>query len=230
MQWKIGYKLCAFSSILIGKAKTLKFLLILNRIIARFAHELAGEFFGAKYHNSAFALSQETLFAAIASGDRILDVGCGSGRFSRLASQKALKVIAVDHNPLHFQDPNFQASNIETVILNIDTDLSYLGSFDVALCIHILEHIEDPKDLLTKLSKIAKKLIIEVPDLYSDPLNWARIKLHLDYSSDHDHVREYTLELISEQCLTTGWIIDEVHKQGGAILIQATSKNFVVAT
>jgi hypothetical protein len=116
---------------------------------------------------------------------------------------------------------NFSALNVKTIEHNIDNDFLLLGKFDLALLIHILEHIDDPKSLLVKLSRVTENLIIEVPDRESDPLNWARVKLEMDYSSDHDHVREYSLALIERELRETGWQIQSKEKKGASILIEA---------
>lgn len=222
--WRITYKLNSILTLFLGTSRSLRMHLILHRMSARFAHELSGKVFGSEYHNAAFALSKESLLDSISSEDRVLDVGCGNGRFSLISSYKAREVVSIDHNPNHFKDLNFSAPNIKTLVFNIDDDFSSLGRFDLALLIHILEHIVNPQTLLSKLSRVAQNLIIEVPDQQNDPLNWVRIQLGMEYSSDNDHVREYTLDLITHDLNTTGWSISQLQKKGGAILIFATNQ------
>jgi SAM-dependent methyltransferase len=190
-------------------------------MLNRFAHELSGDIFGSEYHNSAFALSEKKLLESISSNNRVLDVGCGSGRFTHIASTKAREVVSIDHNSKHFSNVNFSALNVRAIEYDIDDDFLVLGKFDLALLIHILEHIDDPRSLLVKLSRVTENLIIEVPDRESDPLNWVRIELEMDYSSDHDHVREYSLALLEKELRETGWQIHSKEKKGASILVFA---------
>jgi SAM-dependent methyltransferase len=219
--WKLSYKFYALINKILGRQKGLKTYLLLHRILNRFAHELSGDIFGSEYHNSAFALSEMKLLDSIPSNSRVLDVGCGSGRFTHIASTKAREVISIDHNSKHFSNVNFSALNVKAIEYDINDDFLVLGKFDLVLLIHILEHIDDPKSLLVKLSRVTENLIIEVPDRESDPLNWVRIKLEMDYSSDHDHVREYSLALLERELRETGWQIHSKEKKGASILVFA---------
>lgn len=76
-----------------------------------------------------------------------------------------------------------------------------LGKFDYVLLIHVLEHIDNPELLLMEVRGNCSKLVIEVPDHESNALNWTRRKLGRPYYSDADHVREYSLDLITKQLL-----------------------------
>lgn len=96
-----------------------------------------------------------------------------------------------------------------------------LEQFDFALLIHVLEHVEYPEQLLCELRINCKKLVIEVPDHESNPLNWVRIKMNQPYYTDADHVREYSIGLIRNQLKATGWKDTYLIQKGGAIFLLA---------
>ncbi|MCA1697162.1 MAG: class I SAM-dependent methyltransferase, partial [Actinobacteria bacterium] len=92
---------------------------------------------------------------------------------------------------------------------------------DAVLLVHVLEHIEDPVQLLRDLHRTSECLLVEVPDFDSDALNQARLALGLEFSSDADHVREYTEASIRELLGDTGWQVQVVRKRGGGIAVIA---------
>src|SRR4051794_32165776 len=66
----------------------------------RFAFETAGEIYRDDCH--AFSgISESLLRANIRSTDRIVDVGCGHGRWAHFAAGIAKEVIGIDYNRDH---------------------------------------------------------------------------------------------------------------------------------
>jgi SAM-dependent methyltransferase len=84
------------------------------------------------------------------------------------------------------------------------------GQFDVAMLVHVLEHIDDPENLLRNLSRLAPTLIVEVPDFYRCGLNPVRLDVGVDFSSDDDHVREYTEALLRDQLERAGEVVRDL--------------------
>jgi SAM-dependent methyltransferase len=178
--------------------------------------------FGENFYNTSLGLTEKFLADQINPNDSIIDVGCGSGRWARIADKYSKHVIGVDYQTRSIDIARSYDSNVEFVVADINVDLSHYGYFDLALVIHVLEHIDNPLILLNELRRCAKKIIIEVPDLESDALNYARVKMQLPYYSDANHVREYTKTLIVSDLERSGWEIQEVFKNSGAIVVVAT--------
>ena len=93
--------------------------------------------------------------------------------------------------------------------------------FDVALLIHVIEHIDNVDSFLRSLLTIFTTLVIEVPDFEADVLNQARHMLGCSYYSDPDHVREYTIGILRQQLNRNGWSVLGYEKHGGDILMIA---------
>ncbi len=111
---------------------------------------------------------------------RVLDVGCGYGRYLVPLKKKGFDVLGVDKNPKIIKE------NVEKGIncISLETFSEATSTFDIIICSHIIEHF-CPEELLTflnfYLSRLEKGgyLIIATP-LYSDY-----------FYDDFDHVKPY---------------------------------------
>ena len=109
---------------------------------------------------------EQRLKQVISSGDRILDAGCGAGKFFRmgLARQLGCYVVGVD------LQPNL-ATNL-AIDLGVRANLKDLpfsaGSFDVVNCRLVIEHLDDPLAALRGFHRVLKpggRLAIFTPNL-----------------------------------------------------------------
>jgi SAM-dependent methyltransferase len=91
----------------------------------------------------------------------ILDFGCGTGGFLLKARNIAKKVEGVE--PERRLQSHFLKNN-----LNVSPDLNKISdSFDVITLFHVLEHIPDPRSILTRLAEKLKdkgQIIVETPN------------------------------------------------------------------
>lgn len=99
------------------------------------------------------------------AGKSVLDFGCGAGGFLLKAKSTTAKVYGVELER-RLQD-HFSKHGL-TVFENIESlpEESYKSKFDFITMFHVLEHIQDPKDMLKKLSTLLSdngELIVEVP-------------------------------------------------------------------
>lgn len=86
----------------------------------------------------------------------MLDLGCGEGSFVRLARKQRIDALGVDKSPPPYS--NIIASPIEELHLD--------KKFDVVTMFHVLEHVQNPEEILEKAKGFLKKhgvLVIEVP-------------------------------------------------------------------
>ena len=151
----------------------------------------------------------------------MLDVGCGTGRWSEIVAGKARKVVGIDYDSTNIAIAKSRDCKAEFNLLDINDGMEDLGKFNVAILIHLLEHIDNPQVLLASLKSNCDSLIIEVLDRDSNPLNWARIKMGLDYYTDADHVREYSVGELQEDLEKSGWKEFDYKCVGGSIIAKA---------
>jgi ubiquinone/menaquinone biosynthesis C-methylase UbiE len=139
--------------------------------------ELAGRW-ESKYQKGSFASREHLIVSSLENlalgGQKWLDAGCGTGRFSRWLAGKGCQVSGVDASPsmlaaardaacaVGFEDnPTFQ--HVETVErLPFDNE-----TFDGILCSSVIEYVEVPRRCLTELSRLLKSgglLLLTVPN------------------------------------------------------------------
>jgi len=221
LQWRLTYLLKKGFLTILGPSRTLKLLLRVHWILRRISFEVSGLVFGDKFQNSALGLSDELLSSLIAPGDRVADLGCGTGRWSRASAQKAGAVFGIDSNPHALEQAKLLGGGINYLALDLDTRLNEMPNVDLTLMIHFLEHIENPLTLLKGIREKSNRIVIEVPDFESDPLNYARLWTSEPFYFDSDHLREFTLSELQDLLGETGWTPINVSQKGGTILIVA---------
>lgn len=108
-------------------------------------------------------------------GNRVLDIGSGTGNIISFFIDKCEKVVATDIFPseIEYMKERFtNNNNLECRVFNIsDDDIDELKgySFDTITCINVLEHIEDDFEALKKMKQIVINngiIILLVPAFY----------------------------------------------------------------
>jgi len=136
----------------------------------------------------------------IKAGDRVLDLGCGSGIHSRRATAKGAMVVSVDK-----AHPSLPTETFFYVDLENLTNWVRPGLYDVVLLLDVLEHIHNRERLLREIRRALKPtgiLLLSVPN--SDTTRKRRLRqAGLRSYADADHKIEYTIPSLLEQL--DGW-------------------------
>lgn len=111
--WRFSYFINKVLVITLGKTKTTKLLLGTSWVAGRIAFESSGEVFGQDFHNSALATNPITLAAVIPVNSRVIDIGCGTGRWSRVVADLGCQVLGVDYSTQNIQTARALGGNIE---------------------------------------------------------------------------------------------------------------------
>ncbi|OGV58788.1 MAG: hypothetical protein A2X49_15390 [Lentisphaerae bacterium GWF2_52_8] len=151
------------------------------------------------------------LLDAVKPGERVLDIGCGGSYYQQLIAEKASELIGVDcrEDQLAIARRNNTKSNVHYYLMDINKELPP-GDFDLAICSHVLEHLDDPVSVLRKIRKRVKRLVVKVPLVDSNWMKLVKKDIGLFYYDDADHRIEYTEELLREQLIAAGWRIVEM--------------------
>lgn len=145
-------------------------------------------------------------------GDRVLDVGCGASAYLLWMAEKGARVTAIDNRPEPIalaksimSHPNLRFEQRDAV------KDAPAERYDLVICSHVIEHIDEPVGLLKALRSWARRLIVAVPP---EDSRWQKVMfrdLGLLWKDDEDHRREYTPDLLRAQVEQAGWRITEMH-------------------
>jgi 2-polyprenyl-3-methyl-5-hydroxy-6-metoxy-1,4-benzoquinol methylase len=102
------------------------------------------------------------------SGRRVLDVGCGPGRYAVACAERGATVVAIDISGamLALAEEHARRAGVaeQCRFLELDFEAFDGGPFDVALMLGVLEYLADPGPLLARLHALTtEKAIVSVP-------------------------------------------------------------------
>lgn len=98
-------------------------------------------------------------------GLEVLDYGCGRGEALELFGARGAKVLGVDPDPVCV---SLASKFGRAELLHGNDPLAKFnpGDFDVVVALHVLEHVEKPKETLTALGRLSRKFVlVAVPNL-----------------------------------------------------------------
>lgn len=118
----------------------------------------------------------------------VLDIGCGDGTFLlRLKRDKSCRVFGIDISKVAIEKANELGVTSRVISAEELDDFNWHGGFDVTVCSHLLEHIENDDNLVKNIYRLTNKLaIIAVPNDCSYP------------EETGEHVRKYTAETLKK--------------------------------
>ena len=99
------------------------------------------------------------------NGQTVLDYGSGRGESLDIFGREGYKVTGTDADP---ECVKLSQRYGEATLLNIADPLAQFGpqSFDVVACFHVLEHVDNPKQVLKTLRDICRQyVVLAVPNL-----------------------------------------------------------------
>lgn len=96
--------------------------------------------------------------------DRILDIGAGTCNICEILIEKGLDVTPLDVKNLSFVD------NIKPIIYGGNKIPFEDNSFDVALILAVLHHLQDPEKMLLEAKRVSRRIVI-IEDIYTSPVH-----------------------------------------------------------
>ncbi|NBQ55951.1 MAG: methyltransferase domain-containing protein, partial [Verrucomicrobia bacterium] len=103
--------------------------------------------------------------AGTLEGLTLLDYGCGRGETLAYAKEMGMQATGLDVDP---ECVRLARVHGPTEILDLQNPLRQVPprSFDVTACFHVLEHVDNPKEILTMLGRACRRYcVVAVPNL-----------------------------------------------------------------
>jgi 2-polyprenyl-3-methyl-5-hydroxy-6-metoxy-1,4-benzoquinol methylase len=140
----------------------------------------------------------------IKAGDKILDIGCGAGRHTCVASR--LEKVTVIGSDISFKDVReaqkriteeeqmgLQGGGFWATLVSDITVLPFPdGFFDMVICSEVLEHIPDQESAVKEIIRVLKaggNLIVSVPRFLPERICWALSDSY--HNVPNGHIRIY---------------------------------------
>src|SRR5262249_31474362 len=124
------------------------------------------------------ALRGHVAFIARAAANRtdldLLDVGCGSGTLLGLMKRRGFRVMGVEFS--REAAAVAQAENGVPVITgSLEDTLFPAESFDIVTLFHVMEHVTNPRSVLSEVARILRpegSIVLQVPNIDSWQFKW----------------------------------------------------------
>jgi SAM-dependent methyltransferase len=166
------------------------------------------------------------LLAEVRPGERVLDLGCGAGRFVAALRDAGARSVGVElaAAALERARRNVPGADLRLVAPDGSLPLDH-GEVDVVWCSEVLEHVPDTVGFLTEARRVLRRggrLLLTVPDhgrAKRTLLALARYDAHYDPLGQH--LRFYTRRSLARALLATGFEPVRVAALGGPPLLRS---------
>ena len=151
-------------------------------------------------------------------GLRVLDVGCGSGRFAETLSQHGYECYGIT---ISSQEAALAKDRMKRVIVGDAEQMSELpfpaGFFDIVIFSDVLEHLREPRRALELIKPYVRpggSVVASIPNVANLVVRWNLLCGRFTYEPsgilDNTHVRFYTKGTAQELLESAGFMVQRV--------------------
>jgi len=165
------------------------------------------------------------LLAEARPGERVLDLGCGAGRFVAALRNAGADAVGVEIAEAALERARRNAPGADLRPLEADGSLPLEhGSVDLVWCSEVLEHVADTEHLLLEARRVLRRggrLLITVPfhgRVQAALIGLLRFERHFDPTGQH--LRFYTAGSLARTLADAGFDAVQVRPWGGPPLLR----------
>lgn len=168
------------------------------------------------------------------NGERLIDVGCGSGAFSIGAGLRGYHSLGLTWDERNQSDASERAEICKVYtaefdildVRNLDSRADLVGQFDVAICLENIEHIIDDRKLVIDIAACLKPggtLLLTTPNIFYCPISVGD-KGPFSSIEDGGHVRRgYGKAMLEELCFHANLVPETISYCSGFLSQKITS-------
>lgn len=165
------------------------------------------------YSSSAYLPVWESIANRVASGTKILEIGCGSGQLAHLLLDKGIlgAYVGFDFSSIAIQlaRRNLPAERFEVADAKT-TELFSSADYDTVICTEVLEHIVDDILVLERIPS-GKRVVATVPDFDWDS--------HVRFFADANEVRTRYGDLFKMLEVSESFHANDPHRHRGTLFV-----------
>jgi SAM-dependent methyltransferase len=165
------------------------------------------------------------LLAEARPGERVLDLGCGAGRFVAALREAGAEAVGVEIAEAALERARRNAPGADLRLVEPDGSLPFEhASFDLVWCSEVLEHVADTAQALLEVRRVLRpggRLLVTVPfhgRVKAALIALARFDAHFDPLGQH--LRFYTRSSLARTLDASGFDDVVVRAWGGPPLLR----------
>jgi 2-polyprenyl-3-methyl-5-hydroxy-6-metoxy-1,4-benzoquinol methylase len=152
------------------------------------------------------------------AGEKILDVGCGKGRFDGIIAECGAEVTGIDISKYGIEQAIIKwegRKELQFISMNA-LEMDYENQFDKVLCYHFIEHLTsaDGRILLRKIHNALKSegiLVLGVPiNDFTLFRRVIRLIAHRPWRGEPTHIVSYSIKEIKKVITSAGFSISNI--------------------
>jgi ubiquinone/menaquinone biosynthesis C-methylase UbiE len=124
------------------------------------------------------------------AGERVLDLGCGLGGYSKVLAEHGFEVSAFDVVPEYVEQA--RAIGVDAELYDGERLPLADAAVDTVVMIEVVEHVDDPRRVLHEARRVARKnVLLTTPNCTQ---SFKRVPIEFSHMLDTDHRHFFTVE------------------------------------